>query len=422
MTGRYSATYTPWAPLAADEKILAGVLTKADYATMMVCDCPHIMENGYFYDRGFEGFEWIRGQESDRWRTQPEIPKHPCDPSKIRGRNWLGKRHRRNVADWRFESDRFVARTMSAACDWLETNYKHKRFFLYVDTFDPHEPWDAPQWYVDMYDPGYKGEVVDYPRYAYTDFLTPEELRHCRALYAAEVTLVDRWVGRLLHKISDLGLMDSTVVILTTDHGFLHGEHGIIGKALIDDVNPGGGMTYIPLYEEINHIPLIISRPGGPKGRTSAMVQPADFMPTILDVAGVEPPDSVQGKSFAPVLADPAREARKFAVSLPFLGAGRVPVTVVRDRWSAVLYPSQAPSAGGTDKAVDGRDKTGAQAERAEDLLFDLQASPAQDKSVAKDHPERMSELRELLVEFLYETGTADEHRKRWERPPAEGK
>ncbi len=242
LTGRFTASYTPWAPLSHDEVVLPEVLRQKDYLSMMICDCPHILENGYHYDRGFDGFEWIRGQESDRWKTWPDAPQEQCDPAKIRNAEGMRRRHRRNVAWWRHESDTFVARTMAETCRWLEDNYRRENFFLYVDTFDPHEPWDAPQWYVEMYDAGYDGEVVDYPLYARTDFLTKRELRHARALYAAEVTLVDRWVGRALEKIADLGLFRNTMVMVTTDHGFLHGEHGIMGKSLIGP----HGLSYIP--------------------------------------------------------------------------------------------------------------------------------------------------------------------------------
>ena len=74
MTGRFTASYTPWAPLDREEVVLQQVLSDTGYVTMMVCDCPHIVENGYHYDRGFTGFEWIRGQETDRWRTHPDSP------------------------------------------------------------------------------------------------------------------------------------------------------------------------------------------------------------------------------------------------------------------------------------------------------------------------------------------------------------
>jgi arylsulfatase A-like enzyme len=399
LTGRFTASYTGWAPLSGDETVLAEVLGKEGYLSMMVCDCPHILKDGYRYDRGFDGFEWIRGQESDRWKTYPEAPEHPCNPNKIRGAERLQMRHRRNVAHWQKEADRFVARTMTCACEWLEHNYKREKFFLYVDTFDPHEPWDAPQWYVDMYDPGYKGEIIDYPLYAYTDFLSEAELKHCRALYAAEVTLVDRWVGKLFEKVEDLGLLKNTLVIFTTDHGFLHGEHGIIGKSLISLE----GFSYIPLYEEINHIPLIVSIPDRSLGRSDAIVLPMDIMPTILELTNIDNPESVHGKSFASVLLGKNKKHRDFAVSAPYLRSEGVPVTVVRDKWAGILYPKISGEETLVDKAVDGYEKKQMGESQAKDLLFDLSESTSQEHSVAETNPEIMAELRKNFINFLSE-------------------
>jgi arylsulfatase A-like enzyme len=411
LTGRFTASYTPWAPLSSDEVVLPEVLKEGGYASMMVCDCPHILENGYHYDRGFDGFEWIRGQESDRWKTSPERPADPCDPAKIRNADGLRRLHRRNTAWWRHEADTFVARTMAEACRWLEENYRRERFFLYVDTFDPHEPWDAPQWYVDMYDPGYEGEEVDYPLYAPTDFLSEAELKHARALYAAEVTLVDRWVGRVLEKVADLGLLDDTMVLFTTDHGFLHGEHGIIGKSLISPER----FAYIPLYEEINHIPLIVHVPGAGSGVRRGVVQPMDFMPTVLELAGLDVPDTVQGRSFAGLLQGEGDEHRDFAVSSPFIGGDAVPATVTCGRWAGVLWSAPREGEEFVDKAVDGLAKTQAAGERRADVLFDLAEDPAQQRDVADEHPDVLADLRRRLVGFWREIGTDAEQVKRWE-------
>ncbi len=409
LTGRYTAAYTPWAPLSADEVVLPHVLGQAGYASMMVCDCPHILENGYHYDRGFDGFEWIRGQESDRWRTAPEPPRPPCDPAKLRDRGRLP--HRRAVAARRGEEETFVARTMTAACRWLEDNYRREPFFLYVDSFDPHEPWDAPAWYAEMYDPGYEGEVVDYPLYARADFLSEAELRHVRALYAAEVTLVDRWVGRLIEKIADMGLLGDTMVMLTTDHGFLHGEHGIMGKSLIDERR----IDYVPLYEEINHIPLIVHFPGAGAGERAALVQPMDFMPTLLDLAGAERPERVQGRSLAEVLAGEDAH-RDFAVSSPYVGGGPVPATVTCGRWSAVFWSAPRKEGPVVDKAVDGYEKEQAAVAR-DDMLFDLAADPAQERDICADRPEAMAELRERLLAFWREVGLDEAALARWQAP-----
>jgi len=414
LTGRFTASYTPWAPLSADEVVLPEVLKAGDYLSMMVCDCPHILENGYHYDRGFDGFEWIRGQETDRWKTYPEAPEFPCDTSKVRNPERLRRRHQRNVACREYESDTFVARTMTEACRWLEKSYTRDRFFLYVDTFDPHEPWDAPQWYVDMYDPGYDGQVVRYPQYALTDFLTDAELQHARALYAAEVTLVDRWVGRLLEKIDDLGLLADTMVLVTTDHGFLHGEHGIIGKSLISE----RGVQYIPLYEEIAHIPLIVHPPGCRAAVKKAVVQPMDFMPTILDLAGIRQPDTVHGRSFAKLLRGRRDEHRDFAVSCPYMGGDSVPCTVTAGKWSGVIW--SAPREGRfVDKAVDGLAKVQAGGTGGGDMLFDLSRDPAQRRNVAAEHPRIMAGLRRKLVEFCRRIGCDEQTVARWEQPGA---
>ncbi|MBM3189010.1 MAG: sulfatase, partial [Chloroflexi bacterium] len=269
-TGRYTFTYSQWAPLPPEEIILAEELGKAGYATMMVLDTPHIIKNGYYFDRGFSGFEWIRGQENDRWQTAPAYPRMPCVKTKLRSPEATVKVHQRNVHWRRYEEDTFVARTMREACLWLERNYRqHSDFFLYVDTFDPHEPWDAPQWYLERYDePNYTGANVSYPVYGPSDYLTIEELRHCRALYAAEVTLVDRWVGRLLERIEDMGLLRDTAVVFTTDHGFYHGEHGLMGKSHITPEES----RYVPLYEEVARIPLIAYAPGCEPRRESVFV------------------------------------------------------------------------------------------------------------------------------------------------------
>ena len=116
--------------------------------------------------------------------------------------------HRRNTRARRYERDCFAAQTMSTACDWLERNYKGSPFFLYVDTFDPHEPWDTPEWYVRRYEEEpWTDPRLDYPKNGpMGDLYTQSEIQHIRNLYAAEMTLVDKWVGRLLEKIEDLGL------------------------------------------------------------------------------------------------------------------------------------------------------------------------------------------------------------------------
>ena len=417
MTGCFTAAYTGWAPLTEKETVISQVLSDAGYATAMVTDCPHTLENGFYFDRGFQSWEWIRGQESDRWKTHPRRPESPCDPKKIRSADRLAEHHRRAVAARRYESDTFVAQTMTRACEWLEDNYRDGPFFLYADTFDPHEPWDAPPWYVERYNPGYTGKVVDYPQYALVEgYLSPEELKHCRALYAAKVTLVDRWAGRLLQKIGDLNLLDDTFVLFTTDHGFLLGEHGIIGKGLI----PEAGLIYIPLYDEISHIPFLLHVPGGRAGRRKAVVQPQDIMPTILELAQVPVPGTVNGRSFAGVIRGGPDRHRDFAVSAPFIGTETAFATVRKDNWAAMLRPrKRLGGAKQVDKAIDGYAKVERAAGLQEEMLFDMAADPQQQRNLVRAHAGVVADLRADLLGY-FESARAD--RKLidvWRDPPA---
>ena len=406
MTGRFTAVYTDWAPLTHAETVIADVLSGAGYATAMIADNPHILENGFNFDRGFDAWEWIRGQETDRWRTHPRRPPDPASIQKLRNPEGIRKLHRRNVADRRHESDTFVAQTMTCACDWLEDNYRDGPFFLYVDTFDPHEPWDAPQWYVDRYDPGYVGDVVDYPLYARADYLTEAELKHCRALYAAECTLVDRWVGRLLEKISDLNLQSDTMVLFTTDHGFLFGEHDLIGKALVND----GQITYIPLYEEINHLPWILHIPGGKPCRKNALVQPQDIMPTILELAGVGIPESVNGRSFARVIRGDSDMHRSAAVSVPFLKTPSAKATVVKGPWRAVLLPkSQGAQKGNEEISFRRLIKLWRRETQEAEMLFNVTEDPQMLRDVKRDHPEVVDDLRKEMIRYFQEARAGKE-------------
>jgi len=287
-TGKYTFIRSGWEPLPRNEIILSQILRQGGYVTMLIVDTYHMIRDMHYFDRGFDGWWWIRGQENDRYMTHP--PSAPAERQRAVGTQYL-----KNVSLRRFESDYFVAQTMESAVKWLELNYdQHEKFFLHIDTFDPHEPWDPPKWYTDMYDPDWEGGDVmggayipgsSFKRLASN--LTPREIKHLRALYAGEVTLVDRWIGRLLQKIEDLGLYENTAVIFTTDHGTYHGEHGYLGK------RPH-------LYEETIHIPLMVRMPdseGVEPKRCESLVQPPDLTSTILDLAGLKIPEIMEAAS-----------------------------------------------------------------------------------------------------------------------------
>ena len=306
MKGRFGNPLHPWQPLEWEALTLPEVLRDNDLVTMLINDTPHMINYGYGFDRPFHAWQMIRGNEVDRSRTDwfPEWEIQSFE--KYRSSAHMALYHRQTM-DRTVEGDYFAPLVMQATCDWPERNAGHDNFFLWVDSFDPHEPWDPPQHYVDMYDPDFDGISVYWPRYARTkDFLTDREQAHIGKLFAAECTMCDSHIGRVLEKIDNLGLRDNTIVIIMSDHGHYFGEHGQQSKTG-------------PLYEEVSHQILMIRHPEGIGAgkRLQALVQSPDVTVTILDMLGIEPPEEmdVQGHSLLPLMTGQKRTVRPAAIS-----------------------------------------------------------------------------------------------------------
>ena len=298
LTGSFAYTFMGWEPLPPTLQTLPAALSEAGYITMGIADTPFFVRNGFGYDRGFQDFIWVRGQGDS-------LNPHERNDSR---------------ATWTCEEDRFAPRTIREAENWLERHYK-ERFFLYVDLWDPHEPWDAPDYYTAAYMTEYGGEQV-YPPYArWRDAgMTQHDVRVAHATYCGEVTMVDRWIGRLLTKIDVLGLRRNTIVIFVSDHGFYFGEHGYLGKAewveeYRGDKHPYSVYRWSPLYQEITRIPLIVRRPAQAPRREAALTTAPDLAPTILRLVDIDPPATMGGKAFDHVLNGRATEHRAFVIS-----------------------------------------------------------------------------------------------------------
>ncbi len=299
MSGRFSHLEHEWCPLPSGTVTVQQILSGSGFTTMMIVDNPHLIEMGFNYSRGFNGWEWIRGQETDVWRTAPRNIRLPNGGMKNRSQSFILTNYLRNISWWQNEEDRFAPRTIRAACRWLEENQDQDKFFLYLDLFDPHEPWDAPKHYLDLYEKEYNGAEITYPQYDFwREYLSEEELRHYWNLYRAEATMVDRWIGVLLDKMDELGLTEDTALIFCSDHGFLFGEHDLIGKSLMPE-KPGGDFNYeaVPMYGDIRRQPLLIRLPGQTRSqRVAGLVQSPDLMPTILELAGLVVTEQVKGQ------------------------------------------------------------------------------------------------------------------------------
>ncbi len=311
-TGRFGATFMGWEPLPSELPTLAATLSAEGYVTMGIVDTPFFVRDGYGYDRGFEDFMWLRGQ-GDHSR--------PLERSDYR-------------STWRSENDSCVARTFGEAELWLERNHNNP-FFLYIDTWDPHEPWDAPDFYTKLYLPEFDGTEV-YPPYGRPAELGLDEraVEIAHATYCGEVTLVDRWFGSLMEKLRVLGLADNTYVVFTSDHGFYFGEHDCLGKGYfasdgkgwvaegaesygpLGDVAGAPSWSRSPLYQELIHLPLIVRGPGVDARRVNPLTSGFDIVPTIADLADVGGLDTPQhGRSFRSCVNGGGQEHRDIALS-----------------------------------------------------------------------------------------------------------
>ncbi len=378
-TGKYTYTFMGWEPLPPKETTLAQLLTEQGYSTMAVVDTPFLIKEAYNYDRGFKDFIYIRGQA------------HKIAEG-------------RDVRPYRVhETDYAAPATMFAAERWLQRHYKEK-FFLYVDTWDPHEPWDPPNWYTELYYPNYDGRYAPpcYGKYEERD-VSEEDLKVAHACYCGEVTMVDRWTGRLLDTVEALNLMDDTAVIFTADHGFYFGEHGYFGKAVHTRQHLGKTVDEqswfrSPLYEEVSHIPLLIYVPGLKSRRANALVSLADLMPTVLDLTGLKIPSFIHAQSILPILKEEDNEGKDFAVtSWPLYNPGEATRAV-----DAMERGVKEP----LTSTITTREWTLIYASHGyASELYNLQKDPKQMKNVIQDNPKMAKELHGRFISQLEETG-----------------
>ncbi|MBI4304719.1 MAG: sulfatase [Chloroflexi bacterium] len=395
-TGRWTMSFMGWEPLPADVITLSQVLADAGLHTAAVADTPFYWRHGFNYDRGFQTFFTVQGQEGSPTRVQRK-----------------GHHESRDVvAWWRKESDRNVAQTMIRAGDWLERHYR-EQFFLYVDTWDPHEPWDAPPYYTELYMPGYDGEVVQ-PPYAIwrdVDGMSEATVKKALATYCGEITMVDNWIGYLLRKIENCGIAGETAIIFTSDHGFYFGEHGgRFGKMtfarrpdgrLYKHGDPDAQWDHSPLYEEITALPLLIHLPGERPGTYSRMSSAVDVMPTVLDIVGQSIPRWVEGRSLLPAVTGKNPSGREFTIStIPFANPG--------DRVQSVDNISRPLMAGLVTTVTTDQWTLLYSVEKGRTELYDLKEDPKQSRNVIGGYLEVARNLHGMLLRFMKDTRVAD--------------
>ena len=291
MKGTCGAPFHPWKPLRHDAVTLPEALGAAGYCTQLIHDTPHLVNGGHNFDWPFHAWTFVRGAEVDRpwidaatqwpanWARDPLFDFVDDEALKTGLIATYSRANRKRLKD----EDWNAAKLFLTASQWLRDNAGRDNFFLWVDCFDPHEPWDAPPEMMAIYDhtPGYDGSIDPRSFVGRNDKrMSDAARRRVAAQYAAGVSWVDRWLGRFMDTLEETGLANNTAILLTADHGTNVGERNGFGKG--------------PVREREAHTPFMVSVPGGDTGRSSMIVQPQDIFATVAGLAGLDVPEGLQ--------------------------------------------------------------------------------------------------------------------------------
>jgi len=336
LCGALDFLWKPWGSIELWEESITATLRRAGVTTMLATDHPHLFETGgENYHTDFHGWEYLRGHEGDPWRTYPDPSAigSPTLPAAADG-GWFvrqrfdidndrfGRRHYDDARTWmRNEEDFPGPQTMRAAAEWLENaNEHHDRWFLFIDEFDPHEPFDTPEPWASMYDDDvWPDDRLIWPPYSVggvsNGSLTTKQARHIRGNYGAKLSMIDHHFGRLLDQIDRQGMWHDTAIIVCTDHGHYLGEERVLGAPGDEVTADVWGKPMVPQFEPLGHTPLLVHWPGRPPGDDiHALTTNVDLNATIADIFAVEAEHQTHGESLVPLLTNNAASVRDWAI------------------------------------------------------------------------------------------------------------
>ena len=297
-TGRLSFLHRSWGPLEPFDNSFPEILFKNNIYSHLVSDHYHYWEDGGLtYHNRYDSYEFIRGQEGDAWKAMVQPPwerlreKYDSNQLSTENRNYF----RNNIINREYlltDEDYPCVQCFNHGINFLENNYKADNWLLQIETFDPHEPFTAPMRFRNNYKTNWKGGIRDWPKYGRVEELE-DEYNELRSNYFALLELCDEQLGRVLDYFDQNDLWNDTGLVVTTDHGFLLGEHDFWAKNRMN------------MYQEIVNIPFFLYHPNqNHLKECNSLTQTIDICPTILDFFGADPPLECQGQSLLRVDAD----------------------------------------------------------------------------------------------------------------------
>ena len=356
-----------WSPLRNVDQALPAVLRRAGYWTAYVTDNPFLGFSAPYAPLRRSVHRFVRtGGQIGGGKPVSSVPQrvldhwlHPSLRGDPRNRQRVGL-YLANSRSWEDPAKSYAGRVFRDALDVLGTAARRRPFAMIVDTYEPHEPWTPPDRWLKLYGRGWRGPepgTLSYGRAS--NWLSASErgpvLGRLRDLYSAEVTMTDRWLGRLIDRLHDLDLERETVIMLVADHGVLLGEHGWTGK------------IQTALYPSLIRVPFILVHPGRRRaGRASDFFASThDVAPTLLSMAGVRVPEAMTGVDLSRPFRGRGIRGRDFAY-----GGYSDSFYVRTERWALWAYNKPANF-----------------------KLFDLKRDPGQYENVAHRRPDVVRDL-----------------------------
>ena len=327
LCGALDFLWRPWGSIEVWEDSLTFELRKAGVVTQLITDHPHLFESGgENYHTDFSAWSYVRGHEDDPWMTR-------LDPS------WVGapalpaqaapfhRGYDTSRTYFKSEEDFPGPRTMREAAQWISRNHQHHdRYFLFVDEFDPHEPFDTPEPWASRY-----GQF-DEPRIIWPPYAAPgsrhappaDVARQLRSNYGSKLSMIDHWFGEILDALDATDAWHDTAVIVLTDHGHYLGERDTWGKPAV------------PIWSEMGHIPLMVAWPGRAPGERHDLTTTVDVHATLRDIFDVSTAHRTHGVSLLPTLERDAPSPRDHVLT----GIWGREVTYVDRDWRFTRSPS----------------------------------------------------------------------------------
>ncbi len=305
-TGRPSLLHRSWGPIEPFDDSMPELLSQAGIHTHLSTDHFHYLQDGgATYHERYSTWECFRGQENDHWIGSAEDHGDAFAPCIMDGEHMTGTlRTMRQKGGWQnmvnrgeheTAQDYAQTRTFDSGLRFLKDNAHLDNWFLQIETFDPHEPFDVPKEYdAKWFDPDHSG-IADWPSYDRVR-QTPEEVDQVRRKYYGLMEFCDHSMGRVLDAMDQYGLWKDTMLIVNTDHGFFLGDHAWWGKGPMPD------------YQELVHVPFFVWDPrAGVSGvRRSGLTQTIDIAPTLLEYFGQPIPKDMLGKPLREAVAQDA--------------------------------------------------------------------------------------------------------------------